>query len=152
MTCIERSEGNRMDVGRYIRARRKSLGLTQQQLAEAVGCTDAAIRNYESNSRTLKGDTLEKMAEALDVAPSMLVDYGVNDARSLLSLVLQLESEFDLMPVQSSEGLAIGMAHNSETAPKLQAALMAWHRRLEALEAGEITLPEYESWKAGFEA
>lgn len=92
------------------------------------------------------------MAEALDVAPSMLVDYGVNDARSLLSLVLQLESEFDLMPVQSSEGLAIGMAHNSETAPKLQAALMAWHRRLEALEAGEITLPEYESWKAGFEA
>lgn len=141
-----------MNVGQAIRDLRKQRGLTQQQLADAVGCTDAAIRNYESNARTLKGDTLMRIAEALEVTPSSLVDHGVESARDFLALIFQVEDEFKFMPVESEEGLAIGMAHDCDMAPKLQVALKAWQKQREALEAGEISTVEYELWKVGFEA
>lgn len=44
-----------MTTGSRIRALRRSRGMTQRQLAEAAGCTDAAIRNYEADRRVLKG-------------------------------------------------------------------------------------------------
>lgn len=56
-----------MDAGATIKKLRKQRGLTQKQLADAVGCTDAAIRNYERNARILRGDALSKMAQALEV-------------------------------------------------------------------------------------
>ncbi|MFR3998690.1 MAG: helix-turn-helix transcriptional regulator [Paratractidigestivibacter faecalis] len=37
-----------MTTGSRIRALRESRGMTQRQLAERAGCTDAAIRNYEA--------------------------------------------------------------------------------------------------------
>ena len=139
-----------MDSGATIKRLRKRHGLTQKQLAEAVGCTDAAIRNYESNARTLKGDALEKMASALDVEPSSLVDFGVDTAHDLLAVVFQAERVLGLVPVGTKLGLAVGMHPSSPGAPKVQAALEAWQRRREALLAGEITGDEYELWKAGF--
>ena len=141
-----------MNVGAAIRQLRKQKALTQQQLADAVGCTDAAIRNYESNSRVLKGDMLEKIAAALEVNPSTLVDHSVNTAADFLALVFQLEGDFEFMPVQSEEGLAIGMAHSSKAAPKLQAALKNWQQHRRDLEAGDISSVEYELWKANFKA
>lgn len=44
-----------MTMGNRIRTLRESRGMTQRQLAEAAGCTDAAIRNYEADRRVLKG-------------------------------------------------------------------------------------------------
>ena len=77
-----------MTTGSRIRALRESRGMTQRQLAERAGCTDAAIRNYEAGRRALK-------------------------------------------------------------APKLAAAIKAWESQVDALDRGEITPEEYESWKMG---
>ena len=43
-----------MSVGENIRRYRKSRGMTQAQLAEAVGLTEGAVRHYESGIRAVK--------------------------------------------------------------------------------------------------
>ena len=62
-----------MTTGSRIRALRESRGMTQRQLAERAGCTDAAIRNYEAGRRALKGSVLDAIAGALGVAPEALM-------------------------------------------------------------------------------
>ncbi len=141
-----------MDTGATIKKLRKQRGLTQQQLADAVGCTDAAIRNYERNARTLRGDALSKMAQALEVEQGALVDHEIESAQDLLALIFQMEGTLGLEPVETGHGLSIGMNPSAADAPKLQAALKAWQRKRSALLSGEITESEYELWKASFKA
>lgn len=54
-------------VGRQLRRRRRLLGLTQQQLAEAVGVRFQQIQKYECASNRLSVALLWKLACALDV-------------------------------------------------------------------------------------
>ena len=105
-----------MTTGSRIRALRESRGMTQRQLAERAGCTDAAIRNYEAGRRALKGSAF------------------------------RIEEEFGLRPVG---GGRLAVAPGAEKAPKLAAAIKAWESQVDALDRGEITPEEYESWKMG---
>ena len=111
-----------MTTGSRIRALRESRGMTQRQLAERAGCTDAAIRNYEAGRRALKGSALDAIAGALGVAPEALMPVG---------------------------GGRLAVAPGAEKAPKLAAAIKAWESQVDALDRGEITPEEYESWKMG---
>jgi transcriptional regulator with XRE-family HTH domain len=49
-----------------VTARRRELGLSQQQLAELTGTTQSAIARLEAGGRPPRVDTLLKIAEALD--------------------------------------------------------------------------------------
>ena len=40
-----------MQLGLYIKSRRKNLGMTQKQLAKNVGVTDVTISRYENGER-----------------------------------------------------------------------------------------------------
>ena len=66
-----------MSVGENIRRYRKSRGMTQAQLAEAVGLTEGAVRHYESGICAVKPELLESIAAALGVSVNALKDYGV---------------------------------------------------------------------------
>lgn len=88
-----------MTMGNRIRTLRESRGMTQRQLAEAAGCTDAAIRNYEADRRVLKGSALDAIAGALEVAPEALMPVHVESARDALELLFRIEEEFGLRPV-----------------------------------------------------
>ena len=66
-----------MSVGENIRRYRKLRGMTQAQLAEAVGLTEGAVRHYESGIRAVKPELLESIAAALGVSVNALKDYGV---------------------------------------------------------------------------
>ena len=61
-----------MTVGENIRRIRKERGLTQRQLGELVGASEAYIRAYESGRRNPKPASIEKIAEALSVNPEVL--------------------------------------------------------------------------------
>lgn len=50
-------------VGFRLRTWRKSLGLSQQALAEQIGCKKLSIINYELNDRLPNGELLVKCAE-----------------------------------------------------------------------------------------
>lgn len=135
-----------MTTGSRIRALRRSRGMTQRQLAEAAGCTDAAIRNYEAGRRVLKGSALDAIASALGVAPEALMPVCVESARDALELLFRIEEEFGLRPVGDGKLAVEGRAGK---APKLAAAIKAWESQIDALDRGEITSEEYESWKMG---
>jgi len=54
------------DIGMKIQAAREEKGLSQEQLARLVGCSQSALSNYEKGKRRLYLSQLEKMAEVLD--------------------------------------------------------------------------------------
>lgn len=70
------------NIAERIRQRRKELGLTQAELAQAVGCGQGAINNYESGARDNPRDLLQ-LAAALKVNPQWLkTGDGAKDSLS----------------------------------------------------------------------
>ena len=62
-----------MTIGDLIRAARKSRGLTQNELAHAMGITGSAIGQYECGVRIPKYETVERISSALSVPTSSLM-------------------------------------------------------------------------------
>ncbi len=54
-------------VGRLVRIRRKSLGLSQTKLGEAIGVTFQQVQKYENGSNRISASSLYKIAVTLDV-------------------------------------------------------------------------------------
>ena len=135
-----------MSVGEKIRRYRKLRGMTQAQLAEAVGLTEGAVRHYESGIRAVKPELLESIAAALGVSVNALKDYGVETAGDLMSLLVRLEDAFGIVPAADGAGLTINP--KAPHAPKAAAAFVLWAEKRAQLENGEIDAREYEEWKA----
>jgi len=67
-------------IGERIRARRAELGMTQGRLAEAAGITASAVSQIESGAiRTLKNDTLARVALALQQTTALELTAGLED-------------------------------------------------------------------------
>ena len=121
-----------MTTGEKIRHYRKLRGLYQGELGERIGVSEGAIRHYETDFRTPKQPQIEAIAEALDISPLALKDFGVENARDLLGLLLQLEDEFGIVPAEDGSGLSIDAS--AEKAPKTTQMLKAWAAKRNELE------------------
>ena len=75
-----------MSVGENIRRYRKSRGMTQAQLAEAVGLTEGAVRHYESGIRAVKPELLESISAALGVVLGGVDFYPNKKLRSITNV------------------------------------------------------------------
>ncbi|MGN0263913.1 MAG: helix-turn-helix domain-containing protein [Oliverpabstia sp.] len=73
----------KITYGNLIRNARKESGLTQKELAEKVGLAEITIRQYENNKREPRIETLQKIADVLNI-PTRDLSAGL--------LVLRLES------------------------------------------------------------
>jgi len=63
-------------TGPRIREIRKDRGMTQEELAAKLGVTKGAVNKYETGIVVnLKRDTIEKIAEILDVSPADLMGW-----------------------------------------------------------------------------
>lgn len=51
----------------WVRRRRKALNLTQEQLADLVGCSPSAIRKFESDERRPSFQIAELLATHLEI-------------------------------------------------------------------------------------
>ena len=60
-------------LGRRIRARRKSLGMTQERLAELAGLSDTYVGHIERATRIPSLDTLLCICYALEISPNELM-------------------------------------------------------------------------------
>lgn len=139
-----------MKTGELIRKYRKMRGVTQMELARECGLSDSAIRNYELGNRKPSEVHLEMIAEALEVVPDALMDIEVASARMALEYLFRIDEELGLKPVRDKEGRVILFVDpSSPKAPKLSAALEAWMRQREKLDAGEISQAEYDAWRIG---
>ena len=137
-----------MATGENIRRYRKLRGMTQAQLAEAVGLTEGAVRHYESGIRAVKPELLESIAAALDVSVNALKDYGVETSRDLMALLLQLEEGYGLVP--SEDGMGLAVDPKAPHAPKLAQSIKTWAEKRAELERGELDEDAYADWKASF--
>lgn len=66
---------------RYIRARRKHLGLTQREVAEALGYKPQFVTNWERGTSRPPEHTLKKLCRVLDTPVPVLVEILSNDSR-----------------------------------------------------------------------
>ena len=64
-----------MEIGQSIQEARKKAKLTQKELAEKVGIATITVQQYERGVRTPKIETLQKIAQALNIDVGVL--YGV---------------------------------------------------------------------------
>ncbi|WP_254413747.1 LexA family protein [Vibrio furnissii] len=70
-------------LGTKILTRRKELKITQKGLAEKVGVSHVTISQWEKEDTAPKGANLLKLAEALKVSASDLLDEGLNNVTRL---------------------------------------------------------------------
>lgn len=63
-----------MAIGNNIKKIRKRKGMTQKELGSKCGIADSAIRRYELGGANPKRETLQKIADALDVSIYILTD------------------------------------------------------------------------------
>lgn len=62
-----------MDLANRFVELRKKMGLSQQELADAAGVTQASISNYESGKQIPSVNTADKIASALGVSLNELL-------------------------------------------------------------------------------
>ena len=61
-------------VGARVFLRRRMLGLSQAQLAAAIGMTFQQVQKYERGANRISASTLYRLAQALDVSVSFFFD------------------------------------------------------------------------------
>ncbi len=62
-----------MDIGENIKLWRKKKGLTQAELGRKLGITQSAIGQFEKGKSSIKIETIEKIAEALEISADALL-------------------------------------------------------------------------------
>lgn len=80
-----------MNVGENIKKIRKEKGITQKELGEKLGISQAAIGQFENSASNLKIDTIKKIADALDVNYTRLIletpfSSGSREERQIMSI------------------------------------------------------------------
>lgn len=68
-----------MEIGNRVKELRKSLGLTQKELAEKCGYKSlTTINKIELGINNIPLNIVEKLADALEVSPSYLMGWNTN--------------------------------------------------------------------------
>ena len=70
-----RKEVIQLSIGDNIKNLRKQAGFSQKELAAMIGQTPTSIMHYEKGDRTPNQENIEKIATALKVRPSTLLDW-----------------------------------------------------------------------------
>jgi len=79
-------------VGQRIRRRRWMLGMTQQQLGDAVGIKFQQIQKYETGMNRVSASRLYDIAKALDVQVAFFFDGMTENGVEAEEMVLTAES------------------------------------------------------------
>ena len=62
-----------MSIGTRIKELRKKSGLTQKELGNILGITQQSIGQFENNKTSPRLDTVQKIADALNVTPNEIL-------------------------------------------------------------------------------
>jgi transcriptional regulator with XRE-family HTH domain len=89
-----------LNVGARIRLRRKALGITQSQLAEALGLTFQQVQKYERGVNRVSASVLVKIAQRLDSPVSYLLgEEGGGLAEAIVPSVLVTPGAVELLEI-----------------------------------------------------
>lgn len=68
-----------MSIGEQIKKYRNEIGLSQKELGEKLGVSQAMIAQYENEKRIPKRETLRKIAYALEISDILLLENSDNN-------------------------------------------------------------------------
>lgn len=68
-----------MSFGQRLRQRRRELGISQGELAKALGVSLSAVSNYENGQNAMREDVLLRLFRVLDVDPNYLYQDSLGD-------------------------------------------------------------------------
>lgn len=114
-----------VDIGKRIKSARQKAGMSQEELAQAIGSTKSAVSRYEAGKRQPRYDQLLNIADALGVSVHALVDWGDVDEEAFKELFIYGEGPTQPEVIEHKE--PIGKAEvevHKITAEELE-ALMA---------------------------
>ena len=104
-----------MTTGELIKQARKQRNMSQKELAEKLGVSASMIGQYENDLRNPKLETIQRIANALEVDPYSLMDFDTataaledrinNRAKHLLTAFDQLNPEGQQKAVERVEEL-----------------------------------------------
>lgn len=108
-------------TGDMIRKYRTEKGLTQKKLGELCGIADSNIRKYESGNQNPKIETLQKIADALDIPVNRLL-AGKIISRDELKEKLSEYGLTHLVPDTEEERTVLGNCKKLNETGKKEAA------------------------------
>lgn len=141
-----------MATGEKIKRIRISRGMTQKELGILAGLgeknANIRIAQYESDSRIPRPDLLDKIAQALDVAPAALSVPDIDSPVELMHTLFFLEDRYGLEIYEHNGAayLQVNPLKNRE-AKQLNEILLTWKQVSDQLRSGEITRAEYDRWR-----
>ena len=73
--------------GYWLRRRRRALDLTQEQLAQQVGCALETIKKIETDARRPSRQMAERLADVLQVAPDERAAFIIAKCKKVEGMV-----------------------------------------------------------------
>ncbi len=93
-------------IGKRILARRKQLGLTQEQLAEKMNVSIQMVSNLERGNKAIRIENLIRLSQILDISTDYILT-GQKTADDLLGLATRIEK----LPEQSRKMIELLVDH-----------------------------------------
>jgi transcriptional regulator with XRE-family HTH domain len=120
-----------LNVGARIRLRRKALGITQSELAQALGLTFQQVQKYERGVNRVSASVLVKIAQRLDcpvayllgeegggaaeaIAPSIMVTPGAVELLEIYARIPDRRARAALLSVAKALACEGGAAGDGE--------------------------------------
>jgi transcriptional regulator with XRE-family HTH domain len=116
------------EIGRRIQQAREERGLTQEELAAKLGCTQSALSNYELGKRRLYLSGLEHIARVLDKPLSYFMEMGWRGTWTELPSENNEDDESRLLDDPQLREILRSAAHLSAKEKKLVLDFINWRR------------------------
>lgn len=115
-----------MSFGQRLRSRRKDLGMSQGELAKALGVSLSAVSNYENGLNTMREDVLLRLFKVLDIDPNYLYQDSLPgnsfscsvDEEALVRKYRSLHTAGQQAVHAVVDALAIGLAEQEAAPPE----------------------------------
>lgn len=135
-----------MSIGTKIRNERTYQSLSQKQLAEKVGMSEPAVRNYELGNRTPSQKQIEMIANALHISPFALSEPDLESYYGMMHAFFYLENMIDLQPVEIEGQVYLSVPPTGAIYENIK----QWHDTSIKQANGEMNDEEYKEWKDTF--
>src|SRR2546430_10041916 len=87
-------------VGQKISALREAKGWTGREFADLVGVTEATVSRWETTRFNPDRQTLERVADVLDVQPGYLTEPGIPELDALSPIEVAIRESYRLFLVE----------------------------------------------------
>ena len=149
-------------IGRRIRAIRTENNLSQAELGSKVGLNANRIQQYENGARKPKFDLCKRIAEALEVEASALLDPQVASYIGAMYAFFEMETLYDLRlkEVDGQMCICFGESQHDIHVSTMNKNLKMWYDRrqkfeeemmnTESEEEKKQIIHEYHMWEWNF--